>query len=189
MITKRRDGMKKRVLNTLCLLGLSGLAGNAAAEGWRAMPVLDDGWSPNITLAATYGIMTFDSTALDDDDAYGVQLSLDCPWFGPPEGSIRQQFNYNVYDDGGVEISSFELNPRFYFLPPESNFNFGIGPGVGYVWTDTTTTDDENWSLQVGADLEYRYSALFIGLSSRYQEVNDSGADNTFTSLKFGVNF
>ena len=58
----------------------------AQASEWKIMPVLDDGWSPEFTLAYGGGILSGDD--IDGDIAHGVQLSLDCPWFTPPEGVI-----------------------------------------------------------------------------------------------------
>lgn len=177
-------------------LVLFGATGAMAAEGWKMFPFRDAEWSPDFTLALSYGVMDPDTNLGDSDPAVGVQFSLNCPWFTPPQGMIRQQFNYNRFDEGLLEISTLEMNPRYYF--GEGNLTFGVGPGVGYVWVDRDGFGTEGlWAFQLGADLEYRQDRLFLGLSSRYQFTegktigtsNERGMDNWLTTVKVGVNF
>ena len=162
--------MKKTLFGGLALLAASTLAAPAMAEGWKALPVTEDGWDPEFTVALTYGPMSFETSGIEDDNAAGAQLSLKCPWFAPPSGSIRQQFNYNSYDKSGEEVSTFELNPRYYM--GDGSLTFGFGPGVGYMWGEGTL-DEGVWTFQVGADIEYRNGAMFIGAGSRYQVTQD----------------
>jgi len=178
------------------LFVLFNATGLKAAEGWQTFPFMDAEWSPDFTLALSYGIMAPDTNPDNSDPALGLQFSLNCPWFTPPQGMIRQQFNYNRFDEGLLEIATLEMNPRYYF--GNGNLTFGVGPGVGYVWVDRDGFGSEGlWAFQLGADLEYRQGRLFLGLGSRYQFTqdkmigtsNDSGMDNWLTTAKVGVNF
>ena len=94
------------------LLVLLSATVSMAAEGWRALPFRDAEWSPDFTLALSYGSMDPDTSLGSSDPALGLQFSLNCPWFTPPQGMIRQQFNYNRFDEGQLEISTLEMNPR-----------------------------------------------------------------------------
>ena len=189
--TLREFKMKKTLFGGLALLAASTLAAPAMAEGWKAMPVMEDGWDPEFTVALTYGPMNFDEDGVDDENATGAQFSLNCPWFGPPAGAIRQQFNYNSVEvASAVDVTTFELNPRYYM--GDGSVTFGFGPGVGYMWADDGT-EDNVWTFQVGADVEYRSGAMFVGAGTRYQVTQDfddgEDANNLLTTVKLGVNF
>ena len=178
-----------------CMLATGlGLSSVQAAE-WQTLPYKDPSWSPEFTLALTVGSMDPDVPGVDSDTATGMQLSLNCPWFAPPKGKIRQQFNYNRYDDQGLELTTLEMNPRYYM--GEGDLTFGVGPGIGYVWAEAPGVDESVWAFQLGADVEYRRGALYLGAGTRYQltqEENLGGAveedvDNWLTTVKLGVNF
>lgn len=188
--------MRTPIVQGLLLLAASSLASQALAGEWEMLPFKKDGWSPDFTLALTAGPMDPDVEGVDSDTATGVQLSLNCPWFSPPEGSIRQQFNYNVFDDDNVEIKSFELNPHWYV--GDETLQYGFGPGLGYLWVTPNGGDEQGlWSLQLSADIEYRTGAFFVGAGTRYQftQSKDFGAgskqdvNNLLTQIKVGVNF
>jgi len=110
---------------------------------------------------------------------------------------IRQQFNYNRFDEDGLEIATLEMNPRYYM--GEGDLTFGVGPGIGYVWAeaDAAGVDEGMWALQLGADIEYRRGALYLGAGTRYQLTQDEelgntgekGVDNGLSTVKVGVNF
>lgn len=171
------------------------LPGAANAQGWNLFPFLDEDWSADFTLAATGGLMDPDVEGLDSDTAVGAQLSLNCPWFDPPQGQIRQQFNYTTYEDGPTEIRSLELNPHYYL--GEGNLTFGFGPGLGYVWVGNDGgADDSMWAGQFSADVEYRRGLLFVGAGTRYQwtqsgdfDGNEESVDNWLHQVKLGLNF
>lgn len=168
---------------------------SAHGAGWNLLPFQDEDWSADLTLAATGGLMDPDVEGLDSDTAVGAQFSLNCPWFEPPQGQIRQQFNYTTYDEGSVEIRSLELNPHYYM--GEGNLTFGFGPGLGYVQVENDAgADDSMLAGQFSADLEYRRGRLFVGAGSRYQwtegaDLGDNGqtVDNWLHQVKLGVNF
>lgn len=181
-------------LSTLSLLSAVALSGSALAEGWVMGPAFKDGWNPEFTLAAVGGSMDVDHAG---SDLYtGLELSLNCPWFQPPTGAIRQQFNIGTYDNNGIEITSFEMNPN-YFMTLAPNLTLGVGPGVGYVRASDMNGPTEGlWSVQASANLNYRNGPLFLGAGARYQDTRDktlspgvSGADNWLVSAKVGINF
>ena len=163
---------------------------------WVMGPAFKEGWIGDYTAAVTAGYMALDNDSASDDSSLGLQFALNCPWFRPPEGMIRQQFNLNRFDHDGLELTSLEMNPRYFWDLP-SNFTLGVGPGVGYVWTDPDEGKSPNlWSLQAGVDLDYRQGVFYFGVGTRYQwtenkrvGLNDNGVDNWLTSVKVGVNF
>lgn len=184
----------KNKLSALALFSMLAVSGGAMADGWVLGPAFKDGWKPEFTLAAVGGAMDVDDPG---NDAYwGAEFSLNCPWFQPPKGTIRQQFNLGRYDNDGLEMTSFEMNPN-YFMSLAPNWTLGIGPGVGYVWTDVKGGDNEGlWSIQGSVNLNYRSGHLFAGVGARYQDTQDKtlangveGADNWLVSAKLGYNF
>jgi len=178
------------------LLGAMCLS-TAQADEWKMLPFKDPSWSPDFILAVTAGELDPDVDGVDSGTAVGAQLSLNCPWFEPPKGAIRQQFNYNSFDENGLEITTLEINPRYYM--GEGDLTFGVGPGLGYLWaeSDAAGVDTGMWALQLGADVEYRMGALYLGAGTRYQLTQDEelgatgqeGVDNWLTSVKLGINF
>lgn len=185
--------MKNNLLGTLLVVAMLAPA-SAQAEGWNFLPYQDEDWSADLTLAATGGLMDPEVDGVDSDTAFGAQLSMNCPWFEPPQGNIRQQFNYTQYDEDSLEIRSLELNPHYYL--GTGNLTFGIGPGLGYVWVDGGgSASDSMWAGQISADLEYRRGRLFVGIGTRYQMTQgaDFGAgeepvDNWLHQVKLGIN-
>lgn len=181
-------------LSTLTFLTAAALSGSALAEGWVMGPAFKDGWDPEFTLAAVGGSMDVDNA--DSATYKGLEFSLNCPWFQPPTGAIRQQFNIGTYDDNGFEITSFEMNPN-YFMTLSPNLSLGIGPGVGYARTSYLNGPTEGlWSVQASANLNYRSGPLFLGAGARYQDTRDKtlapgirGADNWLINAKIGINF
>jgi hypothetical protein len=178
------------------LLALPGLGSAEDSTGWVWGPAFKEGWKPHFTFAATVGYLDPNSNAGTGNPTVGAQVSLDCPWFLPPKGDIRQEFNFNHYNDGNLNINSLEMNPR-YFVTITPSLIVGVGPGVGYVWADSDVGRDATmWAVQLGFDVEYRYQHLFVGLGGRYQwtqdhqvGLNDRGVDNWLTLAKVGVTF
>lgn len=188
--------MKSQMV-ALVLLGAAVWPQAQAEEGgeWVIGPAFEDGWSPDFTLALTANYFDPDASGLDSDSGFGLQLSLNCPWFQPPSGLIRQQFNYNKFDDKGIDVTTFELNPRYY-VDMSASSRIGVGPGFGYMWTDTNGAGDSDmWTFQLGGDYELRAGPWFLGLGARYQWTqdktvgpSDSGLDNWLVQLKAGIN-
>jgi hypothetical protein len=165
-------------------------------EGWVIGPAFKGGWSPDFTLALSLNYIEPDIHGVDGDIGGGLQLSLNCPWFQPPSGVIRQQFNYNKFDKDGIELTTFEINPRYY-VDVSPTTRVGAGPGFGYMWTDADVGEENGmWTFQLGGDVEYRQGALFLGAGARYMltenqslGIDNRGADNWLVQLKAGVNF
>ena len=165
-------------------------------SGWVFGPAFKEGWNADFTLALAANYIDPDISGVDGDSSLGLQVSLNCPWFQPPSGLIRQQFNLNQFDKEGIKLTTFEINPR-YFVEMSPSVMLGVGPGFGYMWTDADVGEAENmWTLQLGGDLEYRQGALFLGAGARYMftqdkniGLNNDGADNWLVQLKAGVNF
>ena len=164
--------------------------------GWIFGPAFEEGWEADFTLALTANHINPDISGVGSDNSLGLQVSLNCPWFQPPTGLIRQQFNINKFDDDGIELTTFEINPRYYVNMTPSVM-IGAGPGFGYMWTDASQGDESDmWTLQLGGDVEYRQGVMFLGLGARYQwteneslGIDNEGADNWLVQLKAGVNF
>ncbi len=186
------------VLSFLGFLGFSGLTHAAEESGWVLFPFLKDGWKTNFTVAASSGRLNPAGNLGNTGTYSGLEVSLDCPWFSPPKGRLRQQFWLGTFDNGAVKFTSFELNPRWYVALSESKkWEFGIGPGFGYMNADTSLSKGiEMATFQVGADLNYRNGAFFFGVGARYQDTRDKqilpnhyGADNSLVVAKIGLNF
>lgn len=190
--------MKTRALATagaVLILSQAG-AGFAGESGWVLGPAFKPGWDPAFTLAATAGYLDPDVHGASGDAAYGLQFSLNCPWFQPPAGVIRQQFNFNYFDEGDLEMKTLEMNPR-YFMALSHGLTIGVGPSIGYVWADADAGKSPGmWAGGLGADLDYRVGSLFFGIGTRYQWTQNKtvgfdkgGADNLLITVKVGVNF
>ena len=187
--------MYKKLVWFGVLASLSGAPAFADEGEWVIGPAWEDDWSADFTLALTANYM--DPEIVDGDTGLGLQLSLNCPWFQPPSGIIRQQFNLNKFEKGGIKLTTFELNPHYYVEVTPSVW-LGYGPGFGYMWTDLDEGDSSRmWTFQFSGDIEYRQGALFLGAGARYQitqdkEIvpsDDKGVDNLLVQLKAGVNF
>ena len=181
---------KNTALALVCALAFSG---NALAEGWTFGPAFKDGWKPEFTVAGVLG-------ALDPDHAgsglyKGVEVSLNCPWFQPPTGAIRQQFNIGRFNHDGLSLTSIEMNPN-YFVSVGNGWSVGAGPGIGFVRAKLDGREAAMSSVQVSANVAYRSGALFFGAGARYQDTRNkelvpgkSGADNWLLMAKVGFNF
>lgn len=194
--------MKTRsIKNKLLAMGAAAalLAGGSAAAGeggWRLLPMNDAGFELKPTVSVIYGVFDPDSKQGDSAEAVGVEFAFNCILLQPPTNRVRQQLSYIQYDDGGLEVSSLELNPH-YTIDLTPNWAVGFGPGLGYVMADSKAgADADMFALQVGAGAQYYRGAFFAGVEARYQVtegktlgVNDEGLDNFRALAKLGVNF
>ncbi len=171
------------------------VSGLAQAE-WTTFPFQDPNWDPEFTVALTTGSFDPTDSAYDTETANGLQVSLNCPWFGPPRGSLRQQFNYNVVDATGGSVRTLELNPHWFTTA--GDLRWGFGPGLGYMWVDPDVGSDESvWTAQLNLSVEYRSGALFLGAGTRYQLTEEkdlfgagkTSLDNVLTTIRIGMNF
>jgi hypothetical protein len=162
--------MKKTIIGLIATTILSSIVPHAWADSdWNFLPVTGDGFDPDLTLSVTGGMMDLQTHGLDTDFVFGLELSLNCLLLDPPVGTIRQQFSYSHYDDSGLEITSFEMNPHFLYKV-DSRLAIGFGPGIGYVDADGRNVNEGGFALQGGVSVHYKMSeTLFLGAEARYQ--------------------
>lgn len=179
------------------LFALAGtlFATSASAELVKMWPYKDANWDPDFNLFITAGQFDPAVSGLDTESVTGLQLSLNCPWFGPPVGAIRQNMNYNMVKADGYDLNTFEINPRWYAV--DDNLRYGAGPGFGYMWVKPDVGDDaSSVTLQLSASVEYTIDKFIIGAGTRYQytldqDINGSGDgfNNMLTDIKIGFDF
>ena len=183
----------KHQFSALALLSTLAISGSALADGWTMFPVKNDGWKPEMTLAVVAGSM--DVKDIGTAEYQGAELSLNCPWFQPPTGTIRQQFNICAYESGNASLTSFEMNPHYY-VSVAPGLTIGAGPGIGYVHGYIGDKEADMSSIQVSAAVNYRKGHFFAGAGARYQDTLDKeivpgvkGMDNWLVTAKVGINF
>lgn len=182
-----------RKLTAIAFLSTLAVSSSALADGWSMFPFKQDGWKPEFTLAAVVGSMNPDNGGTGTYT--GAELSLNCPWFQPPTGTIRQQFNLGTFDHNGMSLTSFEMNPNYY-VSIGNGWTLGAGPGIGFVRGYLNGKEAAMSSIQGSANLNYRNGHFFAGVGARYQDTRNkelaagkSGADNWLVSAKVGINF
>lgn len=187
--------MKKQVSLGLLSALLLGTGVAQAAGEWNFMAGMDKDYVADPTLSLMAGNLDPDIGNADSDTISGIELSLNCPLLQPPTNKIRQQVSYTTYDNQGLEISSFELNPH-YVVETMPGLGLGFGPGLGYVKAETSTESEGMFALQLGASLHYTaMGPLFLGAEARYQVTQgddfagQKGADNLRIAVKAGYNF
>lgn len=181
--------------SALCALAGSLLATSASAEVIKMWPYKDPDWDPEFNFSVTAGQFDPEVSGVDSESSIGLQLALNCPWFGPPLGALRQQLNLNMVNGDGYDVTTFEINPRWYAV--DGNLRYGAGPGFGYMWLDSDTGgDDTSVTLQLSAAVEYYMDNIVIGAGTRYQHtLNDDfnnsgdGLNNLLTDIKIGFTF
>lgn len=168
-------------------------AGSAAAGEWQFLPILKDGYKPDLVLSVAGGAL--DPKGADRHTYAGLELAMNCGLFQTPTGVVRTKISYGGYDHDGLEYRTFEVNPR-WTVPVAQNLSFGIGPGIGYVRTEVGSRDTHMFAWQVGADLDYRMGRMNLGLGARWQDTLDktvapgtSGAENWLVQAKIGLAF
>lgn len=159
------------------------------------MAGMDADYVAEPALALMVGNYNPSITGANNDTVSGIELSLNCPLLQPPSNKIRQQVSYNRYNDSGLKINSFEINPH-YVIESASGLGVGFGPGIGYVKAETSTESARMLALQLGVSLHYRaMDHLFLGAEARYQAtqgddfVGQKGADNFRGTIKVGYSF
>ncbi len=182
--------MRKRLL-IAATIAFAAIAMPAWGGEWAFPAASQPGWSANTTLALKMGAMIPDS-AIGSGLAGGVEIAMDDPLFQLPYGKIRDQFSYNRFDHGGLELQTIEFNPH-YMIPIIDNLWAGGGPGVGWIFTSSQSgPSPDMWSAQLGASAYYTAGQLMLGAETRYQWTGDervggmSGADNWTAMVKLG---
>jgi len=187
--------MKKSFASIIVLGTLTLLVQSVFAADWEFFPIVNDDYQYAPQLSLIGGSM--DPSDSDSGSMTGIELSLNCPLLKAPEGIIRQQISYASYDENGLEVDSFELNPH-YQIDIAPDVAFGFGPGFGYVSAQGAGIDDSAFTLQAGATLNYTVGQVVVGAEARYQfmvsdiETNNSSEvdlDNTRLMLKLGYRF
>lgn len=178
---------------TLLGIALGCAAVPALAEGWRVLPIMDADYRPDFTLSVVGGVLDPEHAG---KGAYrGVELAFNCGMLQTPTGVVRTKLSYGRYDKDGLELRSFEVNPR-WTLPVTENLSAGVGPGIGYVRTEMAGRDTDLFAWQLGAALDYRMGPVTLGLGARWQDSVEKtiapgrkGAENWLVQAKVGVNF
>lgn len=187
--------MKKTFSSLAIAATLTLSAQSVLAADWDFLPVVNDDYQYAPQLSLIGGSM--DPSDGNSGSMSGIELSLNCPLLKAPEGVIRQQISFTSYDENGLELDSFELNPH-YQINIAPDMTFGFGPGFGYVTAKSAAVDDSAFTLQAGASLNYTAGQIVIGAEARYQlMVSDIEAsngsevdvDNTRLMLKLGYRF
>lgn len=177
------------------LLGLclAFAAAPSLAGEMKLMPVLDADFKPDFTVSALVGAMN--PERVGSDTFAGAEVAFNCIVMQPSTGRIRTKISYGEFSNGGLELSSFEVNPRWMF-DIDKNLSVGFGPGLGYVDAKSAGRSKGMWAGQLGADLDYRMGAVTLGLSTRWQGTDNrtiapgqKGADNILVAAKIGYNF
>ena len=164
------------------------------ADGdWKLLPVKDASYQPDVTLSALVGAM--DPKNASSGSFTGAELAFNCLLIQPPSGVIRSKISVGQYDHDGLELTSYEINPRWTFNLSK-DLSVGFGPGIGYVDAKAAGHSKGLWAAQIGADLDYRIGSLNLGLGARWQATQDhqiavgyKGADNFLVEAKIGMNF
>ena len=187
--------MKSTMTSILFAAGLTLGLQSAQAADWEFFPVVSDDYN----FAPQLSIITGNLDPKDGESGSltGLELAINCPLLKAPNGVIRQQVSYATFDENGVEISTFELNPH-YQIEVAPNLNFGFGPGFGYITAEGGNLDDSSITLQAGASLNYHIDQFVVGAEARYQTLlsdmklpsgGEVDIDNTRFMLKIGYNF
>jgi len=180
--------MKKGLLIS-GLLAAMGFAHSAAAEGWTFFAGKQEGFKAEPIVSVLYGNMDFDGA---DGAITGVELSLNCPLLQPPTNRIRQQASITSYDDSGVTMTNFEINPH-YVVKVADDLEVGGGIGLGYILSDDVP---DQLGFQIGASAHYTGLPVFLGAEWRMQTTSpadpdapDMDMDNSRWTVKVGYAF
>ena len=159
-----------------------------AADELKILPIFTDAnYCGQIEVAAVLQSVNFDNgTTTDTDNAYGAEISFDCPVFTlPGDHILRQQLTLSSYDSDGVG-TSIEMNP-YYFFRLQDNLQLGVGPGVGAI----EMNDTWRFTYQAGAGLKYYVNKnVLVGADVRWQTITSSeDTTNTRVMAKVGYRF
>jgi len=187
--------MRKSKLLTLIGLGLATLSASAIAGEWKFLPVLDSSYKPDMAVFVTGGSLTPSNSGSSSGAYAGAELDFNCLMMQPPAGVIRSKISYGQFNQNGLKISTFEVNPH-WTVEIQKDLTVGVGPGVGYVNTDINGQTTSLAALQIGGDLDYRVGMIDLGLGARWQYTADkeiapgvTGANNFLIQAKVGVSF
>ena len=177
---------KKALISAACsaVLVSSSLYG---ADELKILPVFtDDNYCGQVEVSAVAQSVNFKNETVN---AYGAEVSFDCPVFTlPGDHVLRQQLTVLSYDTAGVSTTSIEMNP-YYFFKLQDNLQLGVGPGIGGI----KSGDTWRFTYQAGAGLKYYATQnIIVGADFRWQGVEEkNGVDmeNTRLIAKIGYRF
>lgn len=165
----------------------------AKAEGLSFLPFMQEGFKYEPTLSFVGGQLDPDVDDVDESAVVGIELSFNYPLLATPSNGIREQLSITSFDNDGLEMTSFEINPH-YVINLSPSFGVSFGPGIGLVNVDYNGDSDTAFTGQLGASLQYRTGTLYFGLEARQQytaNINmlDDDVNNSRISLKIGHDF
>lgn len=168
----------------------------ANGQEFKALPILDKNFCPNIQVGVSAGYMNLKNVNAEGSTV-GIEISLDCPVFTLPWDNLRQQIMLNHFDSDGLEMTNLEFNP-YYLITMKNGVEWGFGPGFGVIFSDTDHKSDTVFTLQAGTGLKYNISKeLYTGADLRWQwtqkaeltQNHTEDLDNYRTQVKIGYRF
>ena len=159
------------------------------------LPILKEGYTFEPTVSLVFGGEGENLTDVTDGFVWGVEGAFNCPLLRTPGNNIRQRVSLTRYDEKGLELTSFELNPH-YMIPVGEGVKVGFGPGVGYTSADLHGDSDSVFTFQLGTSATYQIGQFSAGVELRHQFTQDAklnnvkdDLDNTRLLLKAGYRF
>lgn len=154
------------------------IGSNAGAGEFRALPILDAGFCPNIQVGLSAGYMNLKNVSASGATA-GIEISLDCPVFTLPWDNLRQQIMLNHFNSDGLQMTNLEFNP-YYLVTLNNGVEWGFGPGFGVIFSEMDKSDTV-FTLQAGTGLKYNISReIYTGADVRYQWTQKADLTNTY---------
>jgi len=155
-------GYAKAVLMSALLLGTL-----SDAKDFKVLPILDEGFCPNIQVGLISGYMNLKNVNAEGATV-GIEISLDCPVFTLPWDNLRQQIMLERFHSDGLEMTNLEFNP-YYLITLDNGVEWGFGPGFGVIFSDAQSADTV-FTLQAGTGLKYNLSKqIYTGADIRWQ--------------------
>lgn len=187
--------MKLLTCTKAALLALVLVGTSASAKEFKALPILDKNFCPNIQVGLSAGYMNLKNVNASGATA-GIEISLDCPVFTLPWDNLRQQIMLNRFDSDGLEMTNLEFNP-YYLITLNNGMEWGFGPGFGVIFSDAAKSDTV-FTLQAGTGLKYNISKeIYTGADIRWQwtqkaelsATQKEDLDNYRAQVKIGYRF
>jgi opacity protein-like surface antigen len=188
--------MKTSTFTKSALMAAALIISSANAKEFKALPILDNGFCPNIQVGLTAGYMNLKNVDAQGATA-GIEISLDCPVFTLPWDNLRQQIMLNQFNSDGLKMTNLEFNP-YYLITLNNGVEWGFGPGFGVIFSDTADKGDTVFTLQAGTGLKYNISKeIYTGADLRWQWTQEADIglnqkedlDNYRAQVKIGYKF
>lgn len=154
------------------------ISSTAGAGEFKALPILDADFCPNIQVGLSAGYMNLKNVSASGATA-GIEISLDCPVFTLPWDNLRQQIMLNHFNSDGLQMTNLEFNP-YYLVTLNNGVEWGFGPGFGVIFSEMDKSDTV-FTLQAGTGLKYNISKeIYTGADVRYQWTQKADLTNTY---------